>query len=101
MSKVITYRGGYTKETRRSIERQIFQNKACGVISTNALELGIDLGLLDVVITLGFEGSISSVRQRLGRAGRSQRPSIGFLVAFDSPLERFVVKKLGTSFWTK
>lgn len=49
-------------------------------LSTNALELGIDLGMLDVVITLGFEGSVSSVRQRLGRAGRSKRPSLGILV---------------------
>eukprot|EP01054_Gregarina_sp_Poly1_P009440 Gregarina_sp_Poly_1__9439@NODE_591_length_7352_cov_125_609883_g456_i0_p2_GENE_NODE_591_length_7352_cov_125_609883_g456_i0NODE_591_length_7352_cov_125_609883_g456_i0_p2_ORF_typecomplete_len530_score93_16DEAD/PF00270_29/3_1e14DEAD/PF00270_29/9_1e02Helicase_C/PF00271_31/4_1e02Helicase_C/PF00271_31/4_6e03Helicase_C/PF00271_31/3_5e10ResIII/PF04851_15/2_1e05SNF2_N/PF00176_23/0_0025SNF2_N/PF00176_23/1_6e03ERCC3_RAD25_C/PF16203_5/0_007_NODE_591_length_7352_cov_125_609883_g456_i050316620 len=101
LNMVVSYRGGYTKEIRRSLERRIFHNEVYGVISTNALELGIDLGLLDVVITLGFEGSVSSVRQRLGRAGRSKRPSLGVLVAFDSPVERYVIKKLGTDFWQK
>ncbi|EZG72218.1 putative NF-X1 finger and helicase domain protein [Gregarina niphandrodes] len=101
-NRVVNYRGGYTKESRRELESRMFKNEVIGVITTNALELGIDLGLLDVVITLGFEGSVSSVKQRLGRAGRADnRASIGFLVAFDSPVERYVVKVLKNDFWRK
>ncbi len=69
------YRAGYTAAQRREIERRLFDGDLLGVSATNALELGIDVGLLDCVITVGFPGTVASLRQQWGRAGRrGQRP---------------------------
>ncbi|KAG5192905.1 P-loop containing nucleoside triphosphate hydrolase protein, partial [Tribonema minus] len=80
------YRGGYTKGDRREIEGKLFSGKLLGVTATSALELGIDLGDLDVTIHLGYPGSVSSLWQQAGRAGRGGRNSLAILIMFDSPL---------------
>jgi DEAD/DEAH box helicase domain-containing protein len=81
------YRAGYTPEARRDLERRLFCGELRGVAATNALELGVDVGSLDVVLTLGFPGSIASLWQQSGRAGRREQRALHVYVAFDSPLD--------------
>ncbi|CAN0214514.1 unnamed protein product, partial [Hapterophycus canaliculatus] len=76
------YRGGYTKDERRKIEGSLFANKMLGVTATCALELGVDIGELDVTLHLGFPGSVSSLRQQSGRAGRGGKDSLAIMVLF-------------------
>src|SRR6185312_14925172 len=64
------YRAGYTAQQRREIERRLSEGDLLGVSATDALELGIDVGLLDVVVSVGFPGTVASLRQQWGRAGR-------------------------------
>lgn len=90
-SQVTPYKGTYTPEKRRELEEQLFSGKLAGVISTNALELGIDIGDLDVCILCGFPGSIASTWQQSGRVGRSRQKSLVVLVASDDPLDRYMV----------
>lgn len=71
-SKVESYRGGYTAEARRSIEERLFQRKLIGVVGTCALELGVDVGGVDLTLHTGYPGSISSLLQQSGRAGRGK-----------------------------
>jgi len=78
--RVVAYRAGYTPEDRRRIEERIFSNQVFGVIATSALELGMDIGSLDVAISMGYPGSIHSLWQQWGRAGRSCRPSLCMLL---------------------
>jgi DEAD/DEAH box helicase domain-containing protein len=85
------YRGGYLPEKRREIERGLREGSVLGVVSTNALELGIDIGNLDVAILSGYPGTIASTWQQAGRAGRRSGTSIAILVANSSPLNQFVV----------
>ena len=82
------YRAGYTAEQRREIERRLIAGDLLGVSTTNALELGIDIGLLDAVVSVGFPGTISSLRQQWGRAGR-QGHGLAILVASDDALDQF------------
>ena len=91
--KIRGYRGGYTKKERRSLEKAIFTGTLTAIVATNALELGIDIGHLDCVLTLGFPGSVSSLRQQLGRAGRGGRKAFTAMIAFDSPLDRYLTKR--------
>ncbi|KAL7541610.1 hypothetical protein ACHAXR_013351 [Thalassiosira sp. AJA248-18] len=94
-SKVESYRGGYTKEARRSIEERLFQGKLCGVVGTNALELGVDVGGVDLTLHTGYPGTISSLLQQSGRAGRgkgSDIPSCSIMVCFSSPSEQYIWK---------
>jgi ATP-dependent helicase YprA (DUF1998 family) len=93
VSKVKAYRGGYTKAARRAIEQDLFEHRLLGVTATNALELGIDVGSLDVTMHVGFPGSVSSLRQQAGRAGRSGKRGLAILVAFDSPLDQLFVRE--------
>ncbi|MDI3481612.1 MAG: box helicase protein [Tepidanaerobacteraceae bacterium] len=86
------YRGGYLPKERREIEKGLRQGEILGVVSTNALELGIDIGNLDVSIITGYPGSISSTWQQAGRAGRRMAPSASILVASSSPLDQFIIK---------
>ncbi|RAL41651.1 hypothetical protein DM860_008833 [Cuscuta australis] len=86
------YRGGYVAEDRRRIEQKIFQGKMCGIAATNALELGIDVGHIDVTLHLGFPGSIASLWQQAGRSGRRGNPSIAIYVAFGGPLDQYFMK---------
>jgi ATP-dependent helicase YprA (DUF1998 family) len=92
-SKIKGYRGGYTKASRRAIERDLFEHRLLGVVATNALELGIDVGSLDVTIHVGFPGSMSSLRQQAGRAGRSGKRGLAIILAYNSPLDQYFVRK--------
>ncbi|MGB8951058.1 MAG: DEAD/DEAH box helicase [Candidatus Aminicenantales bacterium] len=85
------YRGGYLPLKRREIEKGLREGKILGVVSTNALELGIDIGTLDVAVLAGYPGSIASTWQRSGRAGRKTGSSAAVLVASSSPLDQFII----------
>jgi len=86
------YRGGYLPGERREIERGLRDSSIRGVVSTNALELGIDIGSLDAVVMAGYPGTIASTWQRAGRAGRRSGSSCAVLVANSAPLDQFIVK---------
>src|SRR5947209_5989224 len=86
------YRGGYLPNERREIERGLRDGKIRGVVSTNALELGIDVGSLDAVVMAGYPGTIAATWQRAGRAGRRSGSSCAVLVASSSPLDQFIVR---------
>ncbi|MFB8787258.1 helicase-related protein, partial [Pasteurella multocida] len=68
-------RGGYTPQDRRQIEREMFDGKLLGIVATTALELGVDIGSLDCVLTVGFPYTIANLRQQSGRAGRRNKDS--------------------------
>jgi DEAD/DEAH box helicase domain-containing protein len=85
------YRGGYLPGKRREIERGLREGSVLGVVSTNALELGIDIGTLDVAVLAGYPGTIASTWQRAGRAGRKTGLSAAVLVATSSPLDQFII----------
>jgi DEAD/DEAH box helicase domain-containing protein len=86
------YRGGYLPNERREIERGLRDGKIRGVVSTSALELGIDVGSLDTVVMAGYPGTIAATWQRAGRAGRRSGSSCAMLVASSSPLDQFIVR---------
>jgi DEAD/DEAH box helicase domain-containing protein len=86
------YRAGYTPAQRREIERRLQQGDLLGVSATNALELGIDIGLLDCVISVGFPGTIASLRQQWGRAGR-RASGLAVLVASEDGLDQFFMRE--------
>lgn len=89
--RVRGYRSGYLPTERRAIERGLRSGEVLGVVSTNALELGVDIGRLDAAILCGFPGSIAATLQQMGRAGRRERPSVHFLVAGSSPVDQYIV----------
>ncbi len=111
-SKLVSYRGGYHKEERREIESQLFQHQLLGVIATCALELGIDVGSLDISVHLGFPGSLASLWQQMGRVGRSANKqqnkdedsreqqaskgssggSLSILICFNCPIDQYFCK---------
>jgi DEAD/DEAH box helicase domain-containing protein len=86
------YRGGYLPNERREIERGLREARVRGVVSTNALELGIDMGSLDAVVMAGYPGTIAGTWQRAGRAGRRSGSSCAVLVASSAPLDQFMVR---------
>src|SRR5499427_6182896 len=86
------YRGGYLPLRRREIERGLRDGSVLGVVSTNALELGIDIGSLDAAVLLGYPGSVACTWQQAGRAGRRSGASVAVLVANSTPLNQFIVK---------
>jgi len=86
------YRGGYLPGRRREIERGLREGRVRGVVSTNALELGVDIGALDVSVMAGYPGSIAATWQRAGRAGRRTGRSAAVLVASSAPIDQFVVR---------
>ena len=86
------YRGGYLPNERREIERGLREGKIRGVVSTSALELGIDVGSLDTVVMAGYPGTIATTWQRAGRAGRRSGSSCAVLVASSAPLDQFIVR---------
>ncbi|CCD24062.1 ATP-dependent 3'-5' DNA helicase NDAI_0C04020 [Naumovozyma dairenensis CBS 421] len=88
---VMSYRGGYSASDRRKIEREMFHGNLKAVISTNALELGIDIGGLDAVLMCGFPLSMANFHQQSGRAGRRNQDSLTLVVASDSPVDQHYV----------
>lgn len=86
------YRGGYLPTERREIERGLRDGRILGVVTTNALELGIDIGSLDTCVMAGYPGSIASTWQRAGRAGRRSGSSCAIFVASSAPLDQFIVQ---------
>jgi DEAD/DEAH box helicase domain-containing protein len=88
---VVGYRGGYLPNERRRIERGLRDGIIRGVVSTNALELGIDIGSLDVAVLAGYPGTVASTWQRMGRAGRRSGMAVAVLVASSTPLDQYIV----------
>ena len=86
--RLAPYRAGYTPEQRREIERRLVEGELLGVTATEALELGIDVGSLDCAISVGFPGTVASLRQQWGRAGRRAR-GLAVLVASEDGLDQF------------
>ena len=96
--RIAAYRGGYLPTQRRSTEGSLRAGELDCVVATNALELGVDIGGLDVCILNGYPGTIAGTWQRLGRAGRRNRASLGVLVATSDPLDQYIVRN--PSFFT-
>jgi DEAD/DEAH box helicase domain-containing protein len=90
--KIAAYRAGYMAEERRRIERELFGGRLVGVTATSALELGIDVGGLDASVLVGYPGTIASMWQQAGRAGRGSDPSLSMLVALDNPLDQYYMR---------
>ncbi len=91
-SRLSPYRAGYTAQQRREIERRLGEGDLLGVSATNALELGIDVGLLDAVISVGFPGTVASLRQQWGRAGRRGH-GLAILVASEDALDQYFMRE--------
>src|SRR5207248_2311652 len=86
------YRGGYLPSERRAIERGLRDGSVRGVVSTNALELGIDIGALQAAVLVGYPGTVASTWQQIGRAGRREDLSVAFVVATSSPTDQYIVQ---------
>lgn len=89
VGRVMSYRGGYTPQDRRQIEREMFDGKLIGIVATSALELGVDIGSLDAVITVGFPYTIANLRQQSGRAGRRNKDSLSVLIGDCFPTDQY------------
>ncbi len=87
--RIASYRAGYQAQDRRAIERALFGGELVGVVSTSAMELGVDIGGLDAAILNGYPGTVASTWQQIGRAGRGQQSSLGVLVAQDDPMDQY------------
>ena len=92
LDRIASYRGGYQPEERRRVEKALFQGELLGVTATNALELGVDVGSLEATIQVGYPGTIASLWQQAGRAGRGARPSVSFLIGHDNPLDQYFMR---------
>jgi len=88
---VAGYRGGYLPNRRREIEKGLRAGEIKGVVATNALELGIDIGSLDAAVLAGYPGTIASTWQQAGRAGRRERAAVAVLIARSNPLDQFLM----------
>ena len=91
-ARIRAYRGGYLPTERRDAEKAMRDGRVDGIVSTSALELGVDIGSLDVVVLNGYPGSVAATWQRFGRAGRRQKPSLGVLVASSQPLDQYLIR---------
>ncbi|TYB31670.1 MAG: DEAD/DEAH box helicase [Candidatus Mcinerneyibacterium aminivorans] len=92
LKKIASYRGGYLPGERRKIERKLKNDEISLIASTNALELGIDIGSLNFSITVGYPGSISSVWQQAGRAGRQDNEAFSLFVCTAAPIDQYIAK---------
>ncbi|MCX7671390.1 MAG: DEAD/DEAH box helicase [Anaerolineae bacterium] len=90
--RIAAYRAGYLPEERRRIEQELFGGRLLGVTATSALELGIDVGGLDAAILVGYPGTIASLWQQAGRAGRGDDPSLTILIGLDNPLDQYYMR---------
>ena len=90
-ASVHAYRGGYLAQERREIERRLADREIMGVASTNALELGIDIGSLDACIIVGYPGTVASLWQQAGRAGRGAKEALIFLVGQNAPIDQYLM----------
>ncbi|SCZ49077.1 DEAD/DEAH box helicase [Thiohalomonas denitrificans] len=90
--RVSAYRGGYLPTERRATEKKLRSGSIDCVIATSALELGVDIGSLDVCVLNGYPGTIAGTWQRLGRAGRRRRTALGVLIATSQPLDQYIVR---------
>ena len=90
-TRIRGYRGGYLPTERRAIERGLRDGEILGVVATNALELGVDIGRLDTAILAGYPGSVAATWQQFGRAGRRLGTSVAVLVASGSPVDQYVI----------
>src|SRR3954465_8363620 len=91
-ARLAPYRAGYTPQQRRQIERRLVEGELLGVTSTDALELGIDIGDLDCAISVGFPGTVASLRQQWGRAGRRDH-GLAILIASDDALDQYFMRE--------
>jgi DEAD/DEAH box helicase domain-containing protein len=90
--RIKSYRAGYLPEQRRQIEKELFSGQLLGVVATNALELGIDIGDLEATVLTGYPGTIASTWQQAGRSGRGKARSLSFLIALDNPLDQYFMR---------
>ncbi|MGD9518099.1 MAG: DEAD/DEAH box helicase [Armatimonadota bacterium] len=91
VKRVTPYRGGYLPQERREIERRLFDGELIGVSTTPALELGIDVGVLDASILVGYPGTLASFFQQSGRAGRQDRDALVILIGLDTAINQYVI----------
>ncbi|MBP8695749.1 MAG: DEAD/DEAH box helicase [Syntrophobacterales bacterium] len=96
--QIAAYRAGYLPQERRGIEDALKRGLLTGVTSTNALEVGIDIGSLDCVIISGYPGTVLATWQQAGRSGRRNRDALAVLVAFQNPLDQYLMKHPGSFF---
>ena len=91
-SRVRPYRAGYLAEDRRQLEKRFAGGDLDGLVSTSAMELGVDIGDLDATVLAGYPGNMASAWQQAGRSGRGERPSLSVLVAQDNPLDQYLMR---------
>lgn len=93
--KIAGYRGGYTPLERKEIERKMMSGELNGLVSTNALELGIDIGSLDTTVIVGYPGTRASFWQQSGRAGRNGQTCVNYLILENQPFDQYIAGNRG------
>ena len=96
--KIAGYRGGYTPLERKEIERKMMSGELNGLVSTNALELGIDIGSLDTTVIVGYPGTRASFWQQSGRAGRNGQTCVNYLILENQPFDQYIAVEPGWLF---
>ena len=92
VGRVAAYRAGYMPEQRRALEQALFQGQLIGLTTTSALELGIDVGHLDASVLVGYPGTIASMWQQAGRAGRGESAALTIMIGLDNPLDQYFMR---------